>query len=104
LYILYNSDLLEIPRKDKHLGLGFIDDILYEVQNKTAIANVNELERLLNKAEQWRQRRGAQFEKSKYILVHFTRTTSVQTEASVKIAGTTIQPSQEAKYLCVIFD
>jgi hypothetical protein len=51
LYILYNSDLLEIPKKDKHLGLGFINDILYGVQNKTVIANINELEQLLTKAE-----------------------------------------------------
>ena len=93
LYILYNSDLLEIPRRAKQLGIGFIDDILYGVQNKTAIANANELERLLAKSEQWRQRHGAQFEKSKYVLIHFTRTASSQTKASVTIAGTTIHPS-----------
>jgi Reverse transcriptase (RNA-dependent DNA polymerase) len=104
LYILYNSDLVEIPRRVKQLGIGFIDDILYGVQNKTAMANANELERLLAKSEQWRQRHGAQFEKSKYVLIHFTRTASAQMEASVTIAGTTIDPSPEAKYLGVIFD
>ena len=104
LYILYNSDLLEIPRKDKQLGLGFIDDILYGVQSKTAAANASELELLLIKAEKWRQRHGAQFEQSKYVLIHFTRITSAQMEASVKIAGATIYPSSEAKYLGVIFD
>ena len=104
LYILYNNDLLEIPRKDNQLGLGFIDDILYGVQSKTAAANASELELLLIKAEKWRQRHGAQFEQSKYVLIHFTRITSAQTEASVKIAGATIYPSAEAKYLGVIFD
>jgi ribonuclease HI len=103
LYILYNSDLLDIP-SEKQLGLGFIDDILYGTQNKTATANAKELERLLAKSEQWRQRHGAQFEKSKYVLIHFTRKLTVQTRAFIKIAGTTIHPSTEAKYLGVIFD
>ena len=104
LYILYNSDLLEIPKGRKQLGLGFIDDILYGTQNKTAMENAIELERLLTRSEQWRQRHGAQFEKSKYVLIHFTRNTSVRVEATVTIGGTTIHPSSEAKYLAVTFD
>ena len=43
LYMLYNSDLLDIPGREQ-LGLGFIDDILYGVQGKTAIANTKKLE------------------------------------------------------------
>ena len=53
LYVLYNSDLLDIPRGRQQLGLGFIDDILYGVQNKTATANATELEQLLKKTGQW---------------------------------------------------
>jgi hypothetical protein len=93
LYILYNSDLVEIPKGRKKLGLGFIDDILYGVQNKTAMENAIELERLLTRSEQWRQRHGAQFEKSKYVLIHFTRNTSIRAEATITISGTTIHPS-----------
>jgi len=52
LYVLYNSDLLQIPQR-KQLGLGFIDDILYGAQNKTATANAIKLEQLLKKSEQW---------------------------------------------------
>ena len=44
LYILYNNDLLNISKKGKQLGLDFIDDILYEVQNKMALMNAGELE------------------------------------------------------------
>ena len=51
LYVLYNSDLLDIPKKGKQLGLGFIDDILYGAQNKTAMMNAGELEQLLIKSE-----------------------------------------------------
>ena len=72
LYILYNSDLLDIPKREKQLGLGYIDDILYGVQNKTAMGNTRELKQLLIKSEQWRQQHGTQFEKSKYVLIHFT--------------------------------
>ena len=65
LYILYNSDLLDISKEEKQLGLGYIDDILYGVQNKTAMGNIRELKRLLDRSEKWRQ----QFEKSKYVLI-----------------------------------
>jgi hypothetical protein len=34
LYILYNSDLLDISNEEKQLGLGFIDDIPYGTQTK----------------------------------------------------------------------
>src|SRR5438046_794867 len=104
LYVLYNSDLLEIPKEGKQLGLGFIDDILYGVQNKTARGNARELKWLLTRSEQWRQRHGAQFEKSKYVLIHFTRNPSAQVEATVTISGTIIHPSSEAKYLGITFD
>src|SRR5437667_8834160 len=104
LYILYNSDLLDIPKKEGQLGLGYIDDILYGVQNKTTLGNTRELRQLLVKSEQWRQQHGAQFEKSKYVLIHFTRNSSVKMEASVTISGTKIEPSEEAKYLGVTFD
>ena len=104
LYILYNSDLLDIPKEEKQLGLGYIDDILYGVQNKTAMGNARELKRLLDRSEQWRQRHGAQFEKSKYVLIHFTTNRTAQVEATVTVGGATIHPSPEAKYLGVTFD
>ena len=68
------------------------------------MGNTRELKQLLIKSEQWRQQHGAQFKKSKYVLIHFTRNPSAKTEASVTINGTRIQPSTEGKYLGVIFD
>src|SRR5437667_12317896 len=76
----------------------------YGAQNKTALGNTRELKQLLIKSEKWRQRHGTQFEKSKYILIHFTRNSSVKTEASVIINETRIQPSTEGKYLGIIFN
>lgn len=93
LYVLCNSDLLEIPKRRKRLRLGFIDNIFYGSQNKAAKENKRELSRLLTRAEQWRWWHGTQFEKSKYALIHFTQTTSAQveaSEASIIVDGTTI--------------
>ena len=59
---------------------------------------------MLAKAEEWRRKHGAQFEKSKYILIHFTRNRNIRTDAAICIEGTLIPPSKEAKYLGVIFD
>jgi hypothetical protein len=55
------------------------------------------------KAEKWREGHGARFETTKYVLTHFTRSRTTPT-ANITITGTTIEPSQEARYLGVIFD
>src|SRR5437667_7435092 len=104
LYVLYNSDLLDLVKGEKQLGLGYIDDLLYGVQNKMALGNTRELGRLVVKTEQWRQQHGAQFEKSKYVLIHFTRNSPEKAKASVTISGIKIEPSETAKYLGVTFD
>ena len=50
LYILYNSNLLDILNQYE-LGLGFIDDIAYGVKGDTAAENAGKLENMLAKAE-----------------------------------------------------
>jgi len=107
LYMFYNGDLLDIPQKcglNVALSLGFIDDIAYGGQGPTDEENAETLERLLHEAEQWRSRHGAKFETSKYILVHFTRNNTQRTSSPVTVGEVTIQPSEEARYLGVIFD
>jgi len=84
--------------------LRFIDDIAYEVQGQTGEENVTKLQTMLEEAEQWREKHGARFETSKYVLVHFTQRRAPETTTLVRITNTIIQPSQEAKYLGVIFD
>jgi hypothetical protein len=103
LYMFYNSDLLDIPASP-HLSLGFIDDIAYGVQGLTDKGNVEKLQEMLEQAEEWRQKHGAQFEKTKYVLIHFTRNRNLSTDAAIEITGTTIKPSNDARYLGVIFD
>jgi ribonuclease HI len=103
LYIFYNADLLDIPHPGE-LAMGFIDDIGYGVKGRTALESTTNLKYMLAKAEQWRKSHGAQFEKSKYVLIHFTRSKNINTEATITIDGTTIAPATEARYLGVTFD
>jgi len=59
---------------------------------------------MLIKADRWRERHGARFETSKYVLIHFTRNGKKETNAHITISDTTIEPSEEARYLGVILD
>ena len=59
---------------------------------------------MLEEVEVWKKRHGAQFEKSKYVLVHFTRNHRQSTEASIVMNEITINPANEVKYLGVTFD
>ena len=104
LYMYYNADLLEIAPERQGTRLGFIDDIAYGVQGKSGKANVRTLQIMLKEAEEWRRKHGAQFERSKYILVHFTRNPNLESNTPLTINGLTITPSNEAKYLGVTFD
>jgi hypothetical protein len=99
----YNGDILTIPR-GQDLSLGFIDDIMFGVRGLTDTGNAERLGNMLKKAEEWRNKHGVQFEKSKYVLVHFTRNKRRGTEAPIIMPDITIHPSPEARYLGVIFD
>ena len=103
LYMYYNGDILTIPR-GQDLSLGFIDDIMFGVCGLTDTGNAERLGNMLKEAEEWRNKHGVQFEKSKYVLVHFTRNKRRGTQAPITMPDITIQPSSEARYLGVIFD
>ena len=105
LYMFYNADLLDITEdQDSAISLGFIDDVVYGVEGGTDRGNARRITRILKKAEEWRKKHGAQFETSKYVLVHYTRNHNKTTSASVKIDNTRIEASEHARYLGVIFD
>ncbi len=58
---------------------------------------------MLEDTEHWKTKHGARFETSKYLLIHFTKRCQPPT-ASVTINSVKMEPSEEAKYLGVIFD
>ena len=104
LYMFYNSDLLDIPKKEGQ-SLEFINDITFGVQGLTDAGNAEKLGNWLEKAEIWRRRHGAKFEVTKYLLVHFTKNNRMSTEANITMSdGVTISASPEARYLGVIFN
>ena len=86
------------------MALGFIDDIVYGMAGPSTKENAENLKCQLQRAEEWRQKHGAQFEESKYVLVHFTHNHYKSTEATITINGVMIEPSNEAKYLRIVFD
>jgi ribonuclease HI len=105
LYMYYNGDLLDITRRYPYChSLGFIDDIAYGIQGQSDDRNAAMICAMLEEAETWRRKHGAQFEKSKYILVHFTRNRRKKTSAPINMADIRIEPSEEARYLGVYFD
>src|SRR5204863_4060070 len=104
LYMYYNADLLEVAPQQQGTRLGFIDDIAYGIEGNSGQENVRKLKLILNKTEEWRKKHGAQFEPSKYILVHYTWNRNLETTASITINGINVEPSNEAKYLGIIFD
>jgi Reverse transcriptase (RNA-dependent DNA polymerase) len=105
LYMFYNSDLLEITNYTSDMAIGFIDDIAYGTAGDTAKENTQKLEQTLRKAEKWRARHGAQFEESKYMMVHFTRNKRQETKAKLQtVSAGKLKPMTEARYLGVTFD
>ena len=100
---MYNADLLEVNNPETTC-LGFIDDIMYGVEGDSDEANTRKLEQTLLQAEIWRKKHGAQFETSKYILVHFTCDPKKTTESTILTNGSTTIPSMEERYLGVVFD
>jgi len=98
----YNADLLEIGNQDGRISLGFIYHITYGIEGNTDKGNVRTLKQALVKAEEWREKHGAKFE-TKYVLVHFSRK-RLNLSASINVNGVTIKPTNQVKYLGVIFD
>jgi Reverse transcriptase (RNA-dependent DNA polymerase)/Endonuclease-reverse transcriptase len=104
LFMFYNADLLDYQVSSSDMALGFIDDVVYGTAGTSDIANSRHLKQMLLKAEVWRKQHGAQFEESKYVLIHFTRNRFKSTKAPITINKTKISPSDEAKYLGVVLD
>ena len=103
-YMYYNADLLDIAPQHQAASIGFIDDVVYGVSGNSDKGNVRKLRLILDEAERWRKSHGAQFEVSKYVLVHFTRNNRLKTDASITVNRSKVTPSDEAKYLGVVFD
>ena len=104
LYIYYHMNLLNIISQHWAIDLGFIDDIIYEIQDKSDKENTCKLKYILNEVEKWRKKHEAQFEISKYILIYYIHNRRMRSNASVNINEIIIELLKEVKYLEIIFD
>ena len=65
---------------------------------------MEKLQKMLEKVEDWKNKHGAKYKTTKYILIHFTRNKYYKIDSSITIGDVTIHPSYEVQYLDVIFD
>jgi ribonuclease HI/exonuclease III len=118
LYILYNSDLLEItgdPGKED--AVGFVDDIAIMAIGDDFDETTKRIARLMSKEDggiQWSQDHNSKFETSKSVILHATRRTQRDPEddnkrirldrPKLRLQGKVIKEVQSYKYLGVQID
>ena len=56
LYIYYNANLLDITSQHRAIDLGFIDNIIYKIQDKSNKENIYKFMYILNDAKKWRKK------------------------------------------------
>ena len=79
LYIIYNTDLLEITDDDLNEdAIGYVDDIAVLAQGNDFTETTQRLKALMTKEDgglQWSREHNSRFEVSKSAIVHFSRKT-----------------------------
>ena len=107
LYIIYDSDLVDIAKKSKgELILAFVDDTVLIAVAKTFQETHVMLHNMMERrggAYDWSNKHNSKFETSKFGLIDFTLNRSKERPPMV-IRGTTIKPSTSHKFLGVMVD
>ena len=105
LYIIYDSDLVDIAKKSKgELILAFIDDTVLIAVAKTFHETHAILHSMLERrggAYDWSSKHNSKFETSKFGLIDFTLNRSKE-RPPIVIRGITIKPSKSHKFLGVM--
>ncbi|KAF5383227.1 hypothetical protein D9615_004786 [Tricholomella constricta] len=117
IYLFYNADLLEIPKGRHQLALGFVDDSAFLVSGAKLEDNNSMLRRMMerpNGAYNWSKDHNSKFETSKFELLHFTQRrepdpnrpnkTRRLSRPPIVLRGTTIKPTNVARFLGVMVD
>ena len=106
LYIIYNSDLVDIAREKDELALAFVDDTAF-----LAIGKIfDEMHRMLNDmlewaggGYQWSVDHNSRFEPSKFALIDFSLNRSKDRPLFTS-RNTTITPAKAHKFLGILID
>ena len=104
LYIYYNTNLLNITSQYRVTSLEFIDDIVYEIQDKSNKENICKIMYILNDMEKWRKKYKTQFEIFKYILIYYIYNRKIKLNISIIINKIKIKLLKKIKYLEIIFN
>ena len=118
LYILYNSDLLEIiDNEEKEDALGFVDDIALMATGDDFKETTDRLTNLMSKEEggiQWSRDHNSKFEANKSVILHATRKTQQDPEndnkriqldrPKLRLQGKVVKEVGSYKYLGVQID
>ena len=86
------------------IDLEFIDDIIYEVQDKSDKENICKFMYILNDMKKWRKKYETQFEIFKYILIYYIYNRKMKSNASIFINEIKIELLKKIKYLEIIFN
>ena len=107
LYVIYNSDLMEITKKEKgELALAFVDDIALVVVGKTFEDNHRRLKDIMERrggGYEWSENHNSHFETNKFALMDFSLNRS-KTRPDMTLRGVTIKSSATHKFLGLILD
>jgi hypothetical protein len=118
LYIIYNSDLLEITGdEDKEDAVGFVDDIALMAIGEDFEETTERLTTLMTKEDggiRWSRDHNSKFETSKSVVMHATRKTQWNPETdnervqldrpTLRLQGEEIKEVENFKYLGVQID
>ncbi|PPQ85868.1 hypothetical protein CVT24_006388, partial [Panaeolus cyanescens] len=116
LYVIYNADLLEIPKDNSEDAIGYVDDAIFIAIADTFTETVQKLQDMMMRPGggcDWSTTHNSKFEMSKVAIMHFSRKTKSIDGQQVKlrsaapplvIDGTTITVVDEYKYLGILVD
>ena len=106
LYIIYNSDLVEVPNGKNKLALAFVDDTAYLAIGKDFNATHSTLTNMLERPGggfKWFNKHNSWFETSKFALIDFFMNKAKEWP-SMSVRGNTIKPTDFHRFLGVLLD
>jgi len=106
LYVIYDSDLVEIAKGKRELTLAFIDDTAFLAIGKTFQETHQILDDMLERRGggfEWSSEHNSRFEPSKFVLMDFSLN-RLKERPPMTIRGAIINPSCTHKFLGVILN
>ena len=107
IYQYYNADLLDIPREKGEEAIAYVDDGILIATANTFLEAHGLLSDMMTRdggVTNWSRDHNSPLEYSKLALVDFAHASKEEERVPLHLPQITVQPSESAKYLGVIFD